>query len=143
MQELNWIRPYLAVGPIIGSRYGQTRWEALRKNNITAIIDLNNSQVEQKEAQFLGYNYHAIKISDPPFTPKELLDAFPKVIKWINDERKVNGKVYLHCTGGSERSPTFASAYIMFDEGLTTNQSMMEVIEKCPSADLLQGEVCA
>ena len=127
---MKWIRPYLAVGPIIGDRYWATTWSALRKNKVTAIIDLNDSEPERLEAEFLGFKYHGLPINDPPFDSQELLDAFPVVCNWIDEERSGGGKVYLHCTGGVERSPTCAAAYLIFDEGLSTNQAIGQVAGK-------------
>ena len=59
-----------------------------------------------------GLDYRGLKVPDPTGV-EEFLAGFPSVREWINAERVSGGRVYLHCTAGVYRSPTFAMAYLM------------------------------
>ena len=108
MTELSWIKPYLAIGP----RPDSPAWALLEQAGISLIIDLNDDPAERHQAQRLGLQYRGLKVPDPTKL-EDFLAAFPKVDEWIEKERRFGGKVYLHCTAGVYRSPTFAMGHLI------------------------------
>ena len=108
MAELSWIRPHLAVGP----RPDDAVWDLFVREKVSLIIDLNDDANEARVAVRFGLGYRGLKVPDPTGV-EEFLAGFPSVAGWINAERVSGGRVYLHCTAGVYRSPTFAMAYLM------------------------------
>ncbi len=110
MAQLDWVRAYLAIGP---RPYDELDWQALRRAEVTLIIDLNDSALEGRKARELGIQHKGLVIGDPSTKPETLMTSFHQVCDWIEEERSAGGKVYLHCTAGQQRSPTCAMAYLM------------------------------
>jgi len=108
LAELSWVRPYLAVGP----RPDDAVWDLLVREKVSLVIDLNDDVSEGRMAAGFGLGYRGLKVPDPTGV-EEFLAGFPSVGGWINAERVSGGRVYLHCTAGVYRSPTFAMAYLM------------------------------
>lgn len=125
MAQLDWVRPYLAIGPRPND---EVDWQALRKAEVTLIIDLNDSSLERENARVLGVRHKGLRIDDPPANPESLMTSFGQVHDWIEEERKAGGKVYLHCTAGQQRSPTFAMSYLMADG--ETRQSAERIVKE-------------
>ena len=108
MFVLSWVTSYLAIGP----RPDSAAWAILEQSEISLVIDLNNDPFEKRTAQHLGLQYRGLKVPDP-MELKDFETAFPQIHQWIEQERAASGKVYLHCTAGAYRSPTFAMAHLM------------------------------
>ena len=109
MAKLDWVRPYLAVGPRPMSKFD---WEALQREKVTLIIDLNDSPLEKEDSRAFKISHKGLRVPEPP-EQEELLRTFSTIHEWIEDERKSGGKVYLHCTAGQQRSPTCAMAHLI------------------------------
>ena len=105
---LSWVRPYLAVGP----RPDSAVWDLLVREKVSLVLDLNDDVSEGRMAVRFGLDYRGLKVPDPTGV-EEFLAGFPSVGGWISAERVSGGRVYLHCTAGVYRSPTFAMAYLM------------------------------
>ena len=112
MTELSWIQPYLAIGPRPTIQSAWPTWIVLQKEGLRLIIDLNDDPTEKRQADRFGLGYKGVKVPDPT-EPEDFLVTFPPITQWIEDERKADGRVYLHCTAGMSRSPTCAMAYLM------------------------------
>ena len=112
MAKLDWVQPYLAIGPRPND---ELDWRTLKEEGITLIIDLNDDSLEARKSKELGIQHKGLRIDDPPRSPEGLVSSFGQTVKWIEDERVAGGRVYLHCTAGQQRSPTFAMAYLMAD----------------------------
>lgn len=125
MAQLDWVRPYLAIGP---RPYDELDWQPLRKAEVTLIIDLNDSTLEGQKARGLGIKHKGLKIDDPPTKPKTLITSFHQVCDWIEEGHSAGGKVYLHCTAGQQRSPTCAMAYLMANG--ETRQSAERIVKE-------------
>ena len=108
MFELSWVTPYLAIGP----RPDRTDWAVLEQAGVSLVIDLNDDLNERHQAQHLGLRYRGLRVPDPT-EQEDFQTAFPRIHQWIEQERVAGGKVYLHCTAGLYRSPTFAMAHLM------------------------------
>jgi len=108
LAELSWVRPYLAIGP----RPDNAVWDLLVRETVSLVIDLNDDVNEGRMAVRFGLGYRGLKVPDPTGV-EEFLAGLPSVGEWINAERVSGGRVYLHCTAGVYRSPTFAMAYLM------------------------------
>jgi len=105
---LSWVRPFLAIGP----RPDDAVWDLLVREKVSLVIDLNDDVNEGRMAAGFGLGYRGLKVPDPTGV-EEFLAGFPSVGGWIKAGRVSGGRVYLHCTAGVYRSPTFAMAYLM------------------------------
>jgi len=110
MAKLDWVQPHLAIGPRPND---ELDWHTLKEDGITMIIDLNDDSLEARKSMESGIQHKGLMIDDPPSSPECLVSSFGQTVKWIEDERKAGGRIYLHCTAGQQRSPTFAMAYLM------------------------------
>lgn len=94
---------------------------------------------EQEIAQFswiveneiaVGLNYHPLEVRDT-----DSLQVWPMkldlAIGIINDAHEKKEPVYLHCTYGKGRSPTFAMAYLI-SQGHLIQEAMQLVCSKHP-----------
>lgn len=106
--DLSWIRPYLAIG----AKPDPTTWTALEKAGIESIVDLNDHLDVRLEADRHGLTYTGIKVPAPT-TLEDFLTFFPTVNSRIEEERDSGRKIYLHCTAGVYRTPTFAMAHLI------------------------------
>ena len=118
LARLDWVRTYLAIGP---KPDDQLDWQTLRTGKVTLIIDLNASPAEKRMARTLGIRHRGLRVEDPLSRPEDLMPLFTRVRQWIDKERRAGGRVYLHCTAGQQRSPTFAMAYLMANGTSRTN----------------------
>ena len=100
----------MAIGPRPND---EMDWRALKEEKISLIIDLNDDPVEAAKSRELGIQHKGLRIEDPPRSPETLIPSFGQAVKWIENERRVGGRIYLHCTAGQQRSPTFAMAYLI------------------------------
>jgi len=110
MAKLDWVHPYLAIGPRPND---ELDWHILKEEGITLIIDLNDDSLEASKSKELGIRHNGLRIDDPPKSAEGLVSSFGQTVKWIEDERIAGGRVYLHCTADQQRSPTFAMAYLI------------------------------
>ncbi len=110
MAKPDWVQPYLAIGPRPND---EQDWQTLQEEGISMIIDLNDDSLEASKSRELGIQHKGMRIDDPPRSPEGLVSSFGQAVKWIDDERSVGGRVYLHYTAGQQRSPTLAMAYLM------------------------------
>ena len=82
---------------------------------ITAIVDLNADETEERAAQSVGLTYCGIRVRDDgqPLSPS-ILDSVSRAVEEL---LKSGHRVYLHCTFGRGRSPTVAAAYLIAYQG--------------------------
>jgi len=84
---------------------------------ITAIVDLNADETEERAAESVGLTYRGIRVKDDgqPLSPS-ILDSVSRAVEELLDS---GHRVYLHCTFGSGRSPTIAAAYLIRYRGMS------------------------
>jgi protein-tyrosine phosphatase len=97
--------------------------EQLRKLGFREIIDLNADEEEKREASLRGLEYHGLGIADESSIEDWLAVMF-RASEIIEDARRVDSPVFLHCTFAVGRSPTVAMAYLVF-----TGQSVDQAID--------------
>ncbi|USS40173.1 dual specificity protein phosphatase family protein [Thermococcus aggregans] len=62
------------------------------------------------------------------------LEELLEIVKWIYKRVKEGKKVLIHCLGGSGRSGTVATAYLMYAYGLSLKEALARVRSLKPSA---------
>jgi len=62
------------------------------------------------------------------------LEQLYEIVKWIHERAKRGKKVLIHCLGGSGRSGTIASAYLIYYRGLSWRDAIITVRSFKPSA---------
>ena len=106
--NLSWVRPYLAIGP----KPDPSIWDAFEEAGIQSVVDLNDHLDVRLEANRHGLMYTGFKVPVPT-TLEDFLEFFPTVHEQIEEERNAGRKIYLHCTAGVYRTPTFAMAHLI------------------------------
>ena len=115
----------LAVGPSHG--WGGPSLNDLKKEGITAIVDLNQDSTEMDEAKKIGLMYFVdsklnIQDNSQPITT----DVLEYVTMTIHRLISQGHYVYLHCSASRGRSPTIAAAYLV-RLGKNKNEAMSQV----------------
>lgn len=63
---------------------------------------------------------------------QNLKDYFDEAFEFIDEAKRNNSKVLVHCQAGVSRSPTIVIAYLMRQFGISTNDAFNKVREKRP-----------
>jgi protein-tyrosine phosphatase len=98
----------------LGGQYGLQSVAKLRLLGVTAIVNMREISIH-KDLKTLE-----VKVLNLPTRDKTAptLENLKKGAKFIEEEIKKGGKVYIHCRFGEERGPTMAIAYLIWT-GLT------------------------
>lgn len=98
----------------LGGQYGLRSITSLRKLGVTGIVNMRQRSIH-KDLEKLD-----IKILNLPTRDKTAptIEQLKKGVKFIENQIKSGGKVYIHCMFGEERGPTMAIAYLIW-MGLT------------------------
>ncbi len=125
-QTLDWVTPELAIG-------GDLRnLDFLKAQGIGAIIGLQAERSDDAgKIRRAEMEYLHIPIKDGHAPVQSQIQS---MIDWINRERGIGRKVYMHCAAGVGRAPTMAIAYLV-STGLTTDQAVAEIKEKHHDTD--------
>lgn len=123
--RLTWVTDMVAIS----GRLSSNRFEALAKNHtIDIIINLdeeshpfesdmaNRLQIDYKFENIIGYS-----------TPSQ--QQLTKVVRWIKRGISNGKKVLVHCSKGSGRSPTVASAFLIY-EGMSVDEALDKIKKK-------------
>ena len=79
----------------------------------------------------LGVRYAHIPVKD--FSAPHLLELY-RGARWISENVSKGLDVLIHCYGGIGRSGTFASAYLIYSEGLVVREAISTVRKHVPGA---------
>ncbi|OMJ75470.1 hypothetical protein SteCoe_25393 [Stentor coeruleus] len=77
---------------------------------------------------FEGINYHQIELSDS--TQATLTSHLPEALSFIEQARRANQNVLVHCAAGISRSASFVIAYIMVKYNYSFDQAKELVKQK-------------
>ena len=105
---LSWVQAYLAIGP----KPDPSSWAVFEKEGVRSVVDLNGDLDVRLEADRRGLLYAGFKVPVPTRL-EDFLEFFPTVHEQIEEERVAGRKIYLHCTAGVYRTPTFAMAHLI------------------------------
>ena len=97
---------------------------------VLVLAEPHELEYDLSEWERLGVKYLHIPVED--FSAPHLLDLY-RGVRWIHDNISKGSKVLIHCLGGSGRSGTFASAYLVY-RGLTAEKAIEKVREYILSA---------
>jgi len=124
--EFSWIvENEIAVGPRPGLAL-----QRLRELGFKHDIDLNADPEEADEALRVGLNYHPLDVRGTDSLQVWLanLDLAIRIIDGAHERKE---PVYLHCTYGKGRSPTFVMAYLI-SQGHSFEEALQLVSSKHP-----------
>ena len=96
----------------VGGLYQATDVIFLQELGITHIINCATGAC-QTGPDFYGQEFKYIGFSAQDDEEYDIMQHFDEVYSCIEDARKNEGKVFIHCSGGVNRSVTLAVAYIM------------------------------
>jgi protein-tyrosine phosphatase len=127
MVQVSWIvENEIAIGPRPGLAF-----QRLKELGFKHDIDLNADPEEAYEALRVGLNYHPLEVRDTD-SLQVWLAKLNLVIRIINGALEKKEPVYLHCTYGKGRSPTFVMAYLI-SQGHSIQEAMQLVNSKHPN----------
>eukprot|EP01061_Rhynchopus_euleeides_P022072 TRINITY_DN35976_c0_g1_i1.p1 TRINITY_DN35976_c0_g1~~TRINITY_DN35976_c0_g1_i1.p1 ORF type:complete len:268 (+),score=43.85 TRINITY_DN35976_c0_g1_i1:220-1023(+) len=99
------VLPWLYLGAALDAN----KESYIRKLNITHIVNLTQETAGITQWEFVKYLHITVKDhSDEPIS-----DHFEEVITWLEDVRRTQGRVLVHCKQGISRSATMTIAYVM------------------------------
>ena len=96
----------------IGPKPDPSLWAAFEEAGIRSVVDLNDHLDVKLEADRRGLIYRGFKVPVPT-SLEDFLSFFPMVHERIEKERRKGRTIYLHCTAGVYRTPTFAMAHLI------------------------------
>ncbi|XP_014242686.1 dual specificity protein phosphatase 10 isoform X2 [Cimex lectularius] len=105
------VLPFLYVGNARDARDIQL----MKDLGVTKVLNVTQAGVPSQEAS--GIAYRQLPASDS--TQQNIKQYFEEAFSFIEDARKSNGSVLVHCQAGVSRSPTIAIAYIMKHRGVS------------------------
>ncbi|XP_022104973.1 dual specificity protein phosphatase 7-like [Acanthaster planci] len=109
------ILPYL----FLGSKQDSENLELLHKLGIKCILNVTPNIPNCFESNGLKY----MQIPVPDHWSQNLAKFFPEAIEFIDEARKVNHGILVHCLAGVSRSVTVTVAYLMQKLCLTLNDA--------------------
>ena len=114
----------------LGSEAHASNIDVLRENGINFILNVATGLKNHFEDELV---YRNLPVKDVCET--EIGDIFNESFKFIEEVKRRNGKVLIHCQAGVSRSVTITTAYLMKTEGLGVDAALKKVKEtrKCAS----------
>eukprot|EP00993_Chasmostoma_nieuportense_P002738 NODE_3509_length_954_cov_29.002418_g3357_i0.p1 GENE.NODE_3509_length_954_cov_29.002418_g3357_i0~~NODE_3509_length_954_cov_29.002418_g3357_i0.p1 ORF type:complete len:281 (+),score=34.29 NODE_3509_length_954_cov_29.002418_g3357_i0:45-887(+) len=108
---------------------------ALSQAGITHILSLTRQRLPEEIQHALCCKQ--IKISDTPRT--EIRHTFEEAFAFIEEARKANGKVLIHCRAGVSRSSCVSIAYLMYHCRMKLREAYEYVKQRRPIAHPNKG----
>ncbi|XVE84316.1 hypothetical protein DITRI_Ditri17bG0003200 [Diplodiscus trichospermus] len=116
-------------GLFLGSIAAANNMDALKSLNITHILTVASSL---KPAHSNNFVYKIIPVMDQEDT--NISQYFGECFDFIDEAKRQNGGVLVHCVVGKSRSVTIIVAYLMKKHGMTLSQALEHVKCKRPLA---------
>ncbi|KAI6184229.1 Protein-tyrosine-phosphatase [Aphelenchoides bicaudatus] len=112
----------------LGSQQDAQNPTILKKFGITRVINLSDAP---KSDLIEPDNFLRIPIRDSH--DAKILPHFDEAFEFIEEARRTNQKILVHCLAGISRSPTLCIAYIMRSKGWTCDKAYKFVKSRRPS----------
>jgi len=126
-QIMSEVRPWLFLGSV-GDALDRDR---LQSNSVTHILNAAkecDSGSPLSDADFGGLVYKKLNLVDHSDEP--IVGVFEEAFEFIEEAKRMRGKVLVHCQRGISRSATLVIAYIMKTEALTLESAFASVRAK-------------
>eukprot|EP00993_Chasmostoma_nieuportense_P004341 NODE_5015_length_710_cov_8.768439_g4852_i0.p1 GENE.NODE_5015_length_710_cov_8.768439_g4852_i0~~NODE_5015_length_710_cov_8.768439_g4852_i0.p1 ORF type:complete len:208 (-),score=61.73 NODE_5015_length_710_cov_8.768439_g4852_i0:86-646(-) len=115
----------------LGNARDAVNYDTLKSKNIKWILNISK-EVDCPEAERLGYTYMQIDVEDNSDVP--IGDHFHSATEFIENARKHQERILVHCRRGISRSATIVIAYVMqytnmsFDEAFDYVKAKRHII---------------
>jgi hypothetical protein len=115
---------YSEISPqlYLGGQYSWRGFQILKKRGITAIVSMRSRA--RADLPDMG-PVRFLHLPTPDLSPPSLKDL-EKGSRFIDDEIKRGGKVYVHCHYGEGRGPSMIAAYLI-TTGLTVEAALAQI----------------
>ena len=120
----------------IGSETAARNGSLMASLGITHIVNLGE---DDKNAEFKGFEYYTIKMSDSVF--EDLNDDFWRGVDVISEAISGGGCVLVHCRRGISRSAALVVAYLMEARKLSFDAAFSLLKQQRPAVNINQGFV--
>ncbi|CAL1531731.1 unnamed protein product [Lymnaea stagnalis] len=115
-------------GLIMGSQDVAHDLDTLKQYGVTHILNVASGVENMFPDQF---KYQTQEFRDLPEFP--IVKGFQQAIDFIDEGRKSNGCVLVHCNAGISRSASIVMAYLIKNEGMTVNEAFSLLRSKRPT----------
>jgi protein tyrosine/serine phosphatase len=123
LPNFHMVHPYLYRG----GEPGAEGMRELKQKGVRTVIDLRavtkSSKREKALASDLGMKYVQIPMSSEPPTAQQV----KTFLSLTDDARKGNGRVYVHCQHGSDRTGAMVGIWRVCRDGWTYDQAYREM----------------
>ena len=102
--------------------------ETLKKHGVTHILNVATGVENMFPQEFV---YQTQEMRDLPEFP--IFHDFDKAISFIDQCKKLNGRVLVHCNAGISRSAAIVMAYLIQNEGMNVNDAFSYLRSKRPA----------
>ena len=120
----------------IGTETAARNGSLMASLGITHIVNLSE---DDKFAEFRGFEYYTVKMSDSVF--EDLTDDFWKGVDIIADAINSGGCVLVHCRRGISRSAAMCVAYLMQARKLSFDSAFSLLKQQRPAVNINPGFV--
>jgi hypothetical protein len=112
----------LGGGLHLGGQYFRYGWPELQARGITAVVCMRK-EFDDAKAKLAPPRYLYLPTQD---NTAPSLEHLRQGVKFIDEELRGGGQVYIHCWEGVGRAPTMAAAYLV-SKGLTPEESWAKI----------------
>jgi dual specificity MAP kinase phosphatase len=106
-----WHLSRVKDGLYVGGQHYAHGWDAMQARGITAVVNLREKHHCDQAKGVSGMKYrHFYTVDNTPISQECLEEG----ARFIDDEIRNGGSVYVHCGVGVGRAPTQAAAYLIY-----------------------------
>ncbi|CAM9104317.1 unnamed protein product, partial [Ectocarpus fasciculatus] len=104
---------------------------ALVERNITCVVSVVSADKRALPKSIISEHLHIHAHDD---SKANLLQQFPRIVEFVDQNLKRNNCVYIHCGAGVSRAPTSTTAYLMWRYRLPATEALTMVKRARPMA---------
>jgi hypothetical protein len=129
---------YCKVQPnlLVGSQFSQKGKVILEQYGVSAVVNLRKEYDDITKGVWAKKYCYLPTVDDTA----PAMDHLWQGIRFIDEEIKNGGRVYIHCGAGIGRAPTMAAAYLMH-QGTTLDDALKKIKKVRPFINILPEQI--